>query len=468
MRLYMEFMTFRLGMEQIDGLNADFHEPLDACFDNACTLLKQKLEILEDQLRRANRVIFGRRSERYDVPGQQCIGGVGSEAELHMALTLDGVLTANDADTLRAGTVPGSVARAQKNAEDHLAAGRAQKSTGGGRAIFPAWLEEIKRTTALPESKRLDGRGNPLPCIGYKTTKSLGYQGAKYFIDVEERAVYGKPFNEDVKRVVAPSTLMYEKSSLSNSLIAHLVHAKFHDHLPLYRIEQHLEAAGLETYTRQKMGRALMQVALDENVQGVCDAINREILANPVVQLDDTTCRILKPGNKKCQITRFWVVTNGKNAWYQHALSRAGHVCHGILKDYTGHVQCDDYAGHNVLFIGDGRIRVACMAHIRRKFEEQIGESFAEAMVRLIQSLYAIETYLRDSDATEAEKDEHRHLHARPILIHLYAELEKAAASALYTPKSSLGRAISYAIKQRDAMFEYLEHGFLDIDNNNC
>ncbi len=468
MQLYMNLMTFTSGIQRIDGLPAEFHDPINDCFDQACTLITQKLNILEDQLRRANRVIFGSKSERYDVPGQQCIGGVSEQDNLHTAMTLDDVLAATDEAALRNDSVPAHVAHAQHKAADKLRAQKEKKSTGGGRAVFPAWLEEIKRTVALPESERLDAHGYPLPCIGYKTSKSLGYQGAQYFIDVEERAVYGKPFDEDVKRVVTPSTLMYEKSTLSNSLIAYVVHAKFHDHLPLYRIEQHLETAGLNTFTRQKMGRALIQVALDEKMQCVCDAINAEILAQPVVQIDDTTCRMLNPDNKKCQITRFWALTNGKNAWYRHSLTRAGHVCFDILKNYAGHVQCDDYAGHNSVFIADERIRVACMAHIRRKFEESLGESFAEAMVRLIQSLYAIETYLKESDAPEDDKDEHRHLYARPILIHLYAELDKAVASALYTPKSSLGRAISYAIKQRAAMFEYLEHGFLDIDNNNC
>ena len=326
-------MTFTSGIQRIDGLPAEFHDPINDCFDQACTLITQKLNILEDQLRRANRVIFGSKSERYDVPGQQCIGGVSEQDNLHTAMTLDDVLAATDEAALRNDSVPAHVAHAQHKAADKLRAQKEKKSTGGGRAVFPAWLEEIKRTVALPESERLDAHGYPLPCIGYKTSKSLGYQGAQYFIDVEERAVYGKPFDEDVKRVVTPSTLMYEKSTLSNSLIAYVVHAKFHDHLPLYRIEQHLETAGLNTFTRQKMGRAVIQVALDEKMQCVCDAINAEILAQPVVQIDDTTCRMLNPDNKKCQITRFWALTNGKNAWYRHSLTRAGHVCFDIQKN---------------------------------------------------------------------------------------------------------------------------------------
>ena len=177
---------------------------------------------------------------------------------------------------------------------------------------------------------------------------------------------------------------------------------------------------------------------------------------------------MLKPGAKKCAITRIWAITNGKNAWYHHSLTRGADACFEILDGYQGHVQCDDYGGHNRSFRELEIIRAACMAHIRRKFFDCIPEVFAKEIVKLIQSLYDIEELLRLKESSDQEKADYRHEQARPILLHIYELLDKATASALYTPKSHLGRAISYAVKQRAAMFEYLEHGFIDIDNNNC
>lgn len=453
----------------IDGLDPGFYESIVACFTQLMDLQNQKIKILEDQLRKVQRLYFGRKSERFDTPGQQCIEGVTSSDQLLTAQTLDDVLAATELDELQ----PQSLSNKLKNLDgeakrcfDNLT--KKQKMTSGGRLDFPAHLKEVETVIELPESERMDKNGETLPCVGYKTTKCLGYRSAEYVVQIEKRAIYGRPFNDEQHRVVTPTRMIYAKSSLSNELIASLIHAKFANHLPMYRIEQHFEAAGINNFTRRKLSRALIHVAHLPKVQLVYDAIKSEILQHPSVQLDDTTCPMLKPGTKKTATTRIWALTNGKNAWYHHALNRSGSVCFELLKDYSGHIQCDDYGGHNCLFVDEQRQRVACMAHIRRKFYDIIQEPFANEMVRLIQKLYNIETYLKKADTSPLDRVRYRQRHAEPLLNYLFKQLDTASQNALYVPQSSLGKAISYARKQRSAMFKYIEYGHLDIDNNNC
>ncbi|EPM64989.1 ISPpu15, transposase, partial [Pseudomonas syringae pv. theae ICMP 3923] len=41
-----------------------------------------------------------------------------------------------------------------------------------------------------------------------------------------------------------------------------------------------------------------------------------------------------------------------------------------LLESYRGYVMTDDYAGYNALALQPGVERLACMAHVRRKFVE--------------------------------------------------------------------------------------------------
>ena len=280
MVLSMNISTFKAGLEQFDILSDDARNYIESVVD----LQAQKIQILEEQLRIARRTMFGRKSERYDEPGQERIDELREQTDIHLAQTLDSVLAATDADGLGAAEANQGIKRKQADTEKKLAkALKDQKKKTGGRFSLPEHLKKVETVIELPEDQRLDSQGNPLVIVDYVCTESLGYHPAEYFTEVEKRAIYGRPYNDDVKKVITPSQRIFEKSQLSNGFIAALVHAKFHDHMPMYRIEQHLETAGLAHFPRQKLGRALMHVALLPSLQSVYAAIKAEICAQPVI-----------------------------------------------------------------------------------------------------------------------------------------------------------------------------------------
>ena len=53
---------------------------------------------------------------------------------------------------------------------------------------------------------------------------------------------------------------------------------------------------------------------------------------------------------------------------------------------------------------------------------------------------------------------------ARPVLKRIHTYLQEIAVTAL--PKSPLGDAIGYALRQWDALIRYTDDGSLEIDNN--
>jgi transposase len=107
---------------------------------------------------------------------------------------------------------------------------------------------------------------------------------------------------------------------------------------------------------------------------------------------------------------------------------------------------------------------VACWAHARRKFveAESTDSALASEAVDLIRQLDAVEKIASDAD-DDARRDIRR-AQARPILERIRAWLDLNEARTL--PKSPIGKAIAYAIRQWDALCRYTDDGRLSIDNN--
>jgi hypothetical protein len=113
-----------------------------------------------------------------------------------------------------------------------------------------------------------------------------------------------------------------------------------------------------------------------------------------------------------------------------------------------------------------GIIEVGCMAHARRYFKEAMptaAVTCAQALA-LIGQLYGIERAASDRQLDALARQRLRQEQARPILEKLRAYLQEQQAAAL--PKSPLGAAIGYALRNWVALTRYTEDGRLKIDNN--
>jgi hypothetical protein len=146
---------------------------------------------------------------------------------------------------------------------------------------------------------------------------------------------------------------------------------------------------------------------------------------------------------------------------------RKGEQPAGHLQNYSGWMHADGYAGFNELY-RSGRIReVACLAHIRRKFVDVFksqGSTIAEEAVKRIASLYAVEQQARG--LSPDERVQLRQAHAQPILDDLEAWLQ--AQLSKISGKSELARAIRYGLTRMKKLRPYLDHGFLEADNNSA
>jgi len=118
-------------------------------------------------------------------------------------------------------------------------------------------------------------------------------------------------------------------------------------------------------------------------------------------------------------------------------------------------------------------IHVGCFAHARRKFFEAAKitnkPGAAEEGIQYIKKLYIIEAELRMLYGKDGEREaflNERKVRAGPVLERFKEWLEKKSIEVV--PKTSLGIAVEYSIKQWDKLVRYLESPYLTPDNNAC
>jgi hypothetical protein len=167
---------------------------------------------------------------------------------------------------------------------------------------------------------------------------------------------------------------------------------------------------------------------------------------------------------------RPWGGTGSPAAIYYYSPDRKGERPREHLAGYQGWLHADAYAGYDALTgAKDGRpsqiTHVACMAYARRelfKVYESTRSPIAEEALRRIDELYAIEA------ATNGQSPEQRRaargIQSKPLLdaLHTWMLAQRRRLSG----KSTLGKALQYALNRWDALSRYVEDGRLSTDNN--
>ena len=277
---------------------------------------------------------------------------------------------------------------------------------------------------------------------------------------------------EQVVEAPAPSRPI-ERGLAGPALLAHVLMSKYGHHLPLYRQAEIFarEGIGLDRSTL-----AGWVGATSELLTPLVSALRDHVMAAQKLHADDTPVPVLAPGNGKTKTGRLWTYVRDDRpagdetppaVWFAYSEDRKGEHPRQHLKDFTGALQADAYAGFHHLY-GAGRIyEVACWAHARRKFYEihalHASPTTSEALAK-IAALYAIEDEIRGKPAEL--RREVRQSRARPLLDQLHQWMEKAVRQL--SPKSETAAAIRYSLSRWRALTRYVDDGRLEIDNNSA
>ncbi len=192
------------------------------------------------------------------------------------------------------------------------------------------------------------------------------------------------------------------------------------------------------------------------------------------IHADDTPVKVLAPGTGRTKTGRLWVYLRDERDWagdphpaafYKFTPDRRGQWPRDHLKDFSGWLHADGYAGFEELYRRGGIKEVACLAHIRRKFFDihvAQGSGIAKEALERIAALYQIEASIRGKPPDE-RKSVRQELAASLIddlEVWLHAQLTQISG------KSALAGAIRYGLTRLKRLRPYLDDGRLSIDNN--
>jgi transposase len=325
---------------------------------------------------------------------------------------------------------------------------------------------ELPRTVITHEPDSTQCRcGCQLKRIGEDVSEKLDYTPGEFTVERHIRGTWACRSCETVIQAPVPAQVV-DKGIPTSGLLAHVLVAKYADHLPLYRQEGIFGRAG---YAIPRSTLADWVGRCGVALQPLVDALREALIQQPVLHADETPVPMLDPGKKKTHQAYVWAYASTQRSplqavIYEFAPSRAGKHARAFLQGWQGKLVCDDFAGYKAGF-GQGITEIACWAHARRKFHElhESGKSTVAAQaLAIIGQLYAIEADAKE--LTPQERQVIRQARAGPVIDELYHWLIEQRQKV---PKgSATSKAIHYSLKRWPALKRYLDDGAVPIDNN--
>lgn len=398
----------------------------------------ERLELLVAKLRREH---YGPKSEKAPINAEQLMLGIS-----------------------------GCVIDAQPAAQSEHPPTTKDKPAGAQRKsrALPAHLRREVRTH-LPEHSKCPCCNGELRKLGEDASEMLEYMPASFHVIRHVRPKMSCRTCSCVVQAPAPERVI-DRGLPGPGLLAHVVTAKFCDHLPLYRQSQIFAREGVDL-DRAILARWVGEVA--SLLEPVAEVLRRYVLDTDKLHGDDTPLPVLAPGTGKTKTGRFWTYVRdnrpaGDNAapavWFAYSPNRKGEHPQRHLAKFAGILQADAFAGFNKLYEGGAIQQAPCMAHIRRKFFDLMkahnSPIAAEAVLR-IAALYRIEKEIKGRSAEERRSV--RTARARPLFDDMRRWLEQARSQL--APKSETAAAIHYALALWDALARYLDDGRIELDN---
>ena len=328
--------------------------------------------------------------------------------------------------------------------------------------------------------KVCDCCGNELHRIGEDKSEKLEFIPAQVKVIEHVRFKYGcrccEKENTQVAIKIAPvPPSPIPKSITTPSLLAQIITAKYQYALPLYRQESLFKQYGIELSRKTLSSWIIKSAELLKPVYEHLISLQRE---QNIIHADETPVKVISEDKTQGYM---WVYCTGADTpdsdqhppdqdvilhivIYDYHNSRSGRCPVNYLKGFNGYLQVDGFTAYEQT----EATLVGCFAHARRKFVEakkaqpkgKTGK--ADKAISTIQKLYRIESKIKTKTATE--KHRIRQEESIPILTGFKAWLEQSALQV--PPKTVLGKAIGYTLRQWHKLIRYTENGQLSIDNN--
>jgi transposase len=312
--------------------------------------------------------------------------------------------------------------------------------------------------------------GGAMRKLGEDVTEVLEYVPSSFKVIRHVRPKLSCRVCETIAQSPMPS-LPIERGRPGPGLLAHVLIAKYADHLPLYRQSGIYAREGVDLERSTLADWVGRSAAL---LDPLIEALRKDVLASDVLHGDDTPVPVLAPGRGSTKTGRLWTyVRDGRPcgsgqppaAVFFYSPDRKGEHPQSHLKTFKGILHADGYAGFNAIFERPEVTEAACWAHVRRKFFDVHAANaspIAKEALDRIAALYAIEAHIRGWPPDERQR--YREHHATPLITALKAWLE--AALPKLSGKSDSAGAMRYGLSRWQALTRFVHDGHIEIDNN--
>lgn len=281
----------------------------------------------------------------------------------------------------------------------------------------------------------------------------------------------------DGEIAAAMPSLPIERGKPGPGLIAHVLVAKYCDHLPLYRQSEIYAREGVELARSTMADWVGRSSAL---LKPLIAALRAHVFAADRLHADDTPVPVLDPGRGKTKTGRLWAyVRDGRPCadpsppavCYAYSPDRKGERTREHLRTFRGVLHADGYAGFKDLYAARAPgepppVReAACWAHARRKFFDLTTSGrapVAEEALRRIGELYDVERQIRGSPPAERLAVRQRESAPRVLALRQWLDAKLGELPG----KSGTAEAIRYALHRWEALCCFLDDGSVEIDNS--
>ncbi|WP_157673088.1 IS66 family transposase [Curvibacter sp. AEP1-3] len=349
-------------------------------------------------------------------------------------------------------------------------------ASGGGRKPLAAHLpREDVRHELQPHERKCQACNGELIELSPTVAEEMYTIPKRHVVRRHAQANYHCRCCNRFTSAPMPLRMFAGSSYGSPEFVADVATAKYQFGIPLYRQVDMAAASGVPL---NRTTLANLMITLGDRLTSLHILLREKLLSQPLIHADETTVQVLKePGRRPEQQSYLWLFRSGAKAEqqmvvFEYQQTRAGiHALNFLTQDdgsmYSGKLQADGYAGYNSV---SEAVRIACMAHIRRKFVDALklvpsparSDSVAAEIIELIGELYAVER--SGKGLTDEALLALRNRDSRPLVARIEAWLKEHRNTVL--PKTALGNAVRYALDQWPAMKKYLDDPGCSIDNN--
>ena len=328
----------------------------------------------------------------------------------------------------------------------------------------------------LPEEEQICPEcGGKLHEMGHDVRRELKIVPAQVVVVEHNRAIYAcrncEKNKDHVPIVKAQMPEPVIKGSLASpSAVAHIMTQKYVMAAPLYRQEKDWGRQGV-TLSRQTMANWVIRCAEDW-LRPLYLRMQTLLFSQEAIHIDETVVQVLRePGKDPTSKSYMWLYrTSGDTGrhivLFEYQPNRTGSHLGALLRGFHGIIHTDGYAVYHKL--PPEITVVGCWVHLRRQFTdalksipaEQKASSVAQEALEKIGCLFHLENLWQD--LSPEDRYTRRIRESMPL-----AEAFFQWVQTLHVlPKSTTGKAIHYALSQRQWLMNVFLDGRAELSNN--